>query len=412
MGAELEHLQQSPSGASTASHFHGSLLTFQSTISVAIIENFTPRRKSTGIGSGYVSLRSIASVDLSDLDQGLPPRKLSPFHRRQNIEPMKVDIESLAKAKARLNRVFLHWRRSDGEKMAIIDQKLLVLIIKEYESRHQTLPISRSTPPRGGVGDEPLSPQANIAAGQAPRGGVAEGEQGERRPVPIETQPLPAVRKPVTRWRPRSTRSRTSSSLSQQKSGSTEESTGTGSSVSGGEEGGTDESRFKDNEQSTSHVCENPAGDQEYQFARSAAQSALTPGFFKMDESQWLDDLATALPSAGRHEIHYTNAAGYWLGLAMTAGEMSEQADRRSKDDITGLLAFSSVLTNVAAKVLATRFTYFDIVVTAGLAAGASYAASVESPEATRGLGEAGAVQCSASDLSNLFPPKHRESDL
>lgn len=330
---------------------------------------------------------------------------------------MKIDPESVARARARLDRVFLHWRRSGGEKMAIIDQKLLVLIIKEYESRHQTLPISRSTPPRGGAVTEPVSPPPP-AFGHAPiRGGVAAGEHGERRPVPVEAQPAPASRKPVGHWISRNGRRRASSSLTPQESGSTEQSTGTGSSVSGGEEGCTEDRPCTDKEQTTLYGGEDPDDDQEFQFARSAAQSALTPGFFKMDESQWLDDLAGALPAAGRHEVHYTNAAGYWLGLAMTAGEMSEETDRRTKDDITGLLAFSSVLANVAARVLATRFTYFDIVVTAGLAAGASYAASVESPEATRGSVEAGAdvsigPQFSASDLSNLFPPKHRESDV
>lgn len=356
-------------------------------------------------------------MDGSDADLGLPPRKLSSLYRRQKGDPMKIDPESVARARARLERVFLHWRRSGGESMAIIDQKLLVLIIKEYESRHQTLPISRSTPPRGRAVTEPVSPPPSGASGQAPtRGGVIAGEHGDRRPVPVEAQPPPPARKPVGLWLSRNGRRRASSSLTPQESGSTEQSSGTGSSVSGGEEGCSDERPCTDEEQTTLYG-DGPDGDQEFQFARSAAQSALTPGFFKMDESQWLDDLATALPAAGRHEIHYTNAAGYWLGLSMTASEMSEEIDRRSKDDITGLLAFSSVLAKVAARVLATRFTYFDIVVTAGLAAGANFAASVESPEATRGSVEAGAdfnigPQFSASDLSNLFPPKHRESDL
>lgn len=336
---------------------------------------------------------------------------------------MKIDPESVALARDRLSRVFLHWRAEadqpgGGERMAIIDQKLLVRIIKEYEARHQALPLSRTAPPRGVTRMEPVSPPPHPSAAQAAmRGGVAAGEQGERRPPASDESgyslPPSAVRKPVGLRLSRQARRRQSSSLTPQESGSTERSAVSGSSVSAGDDGvgeGYGGENWSGSGMSAYGVDD--AAERRLQFARSAAHSALTPGFFKMDESQWLEDLAEALPAAGRHEVHYTNAAGYWLGLSMTATEMSAETDLRSKDDITGLLAFSSVLASVASKVLATRFTYFDVVVNAGLGAGARYASSVESPEAIRGTSEDSddasvGQQFSASELSSMFPPQN-----
>jgi hypothetical protein len=147
-----------------------------------------------------------------------------------------------------------------------------------------------------------------------------------------------------------------------------------------------------------------------------------------MEESAWLAALAAALPAAGRHEVHYTNAAGYWLGLSAAAADMSADTDARTRDEIVGLLAFSHVLARVAERVLATRFGYFQTVVDGGLGAGARYAASVETDQARRrasvdgeeedeeeeGEEEEGVpgyghiVKCSSAELAAMCPPGAR----
>lgn len=47
------------------------------------------------------------------------------------------------------------------------------------------------------------------------------------------------------------------------------------------------------------------------------------PGYLKLSETFWVKNLAEEYPAAGKHEVHFNNAAGYWGQLSKVAFSMA-----------------------------------------------------------------------------------------
>lgn len=250
---------------------------------------------------------------------------------------MIVDTAAVARGRKRLETCFIQWHTSPFP-MSVVEQRLLVSIIKRYDARAAKSAVAR--------GREPKKERLE-GAGKEGRGGVAEGVTGSRRPV-VEAVEIETGEK--------------------QKGGGSRASR----SSSGESGGGREEAAATDGLLGEDAV---------YSFSRSSAQNALCPGYFSMDRSEWLDKLETMLPASGRAEVHYLNATGYWLGLSAAAGDMATEGEVRSGDEVTALLAFSQVLAGVGARVLATRFGYFDLIVSGSGDAAESFLANAEAAD-------------------------------
>lgn len=114
-------------------------------------------------------------------------------------------------------------------------------------------------------------------------------------------------------------------------------------------------------------------------FAKPATASVLKPGYFRMEDSMWRQKLIAEVPSVGKHEVHYVNAAGYWLVLMDVAQALAYDAET-DEEGMVRCLAFAVVFGLVSKRVLTMRMDYYQLAVTSGASFAAQMARTVEAP--------------------------------
>lgn len=115
-------------------------------------------------------------------------------------------------------------------------------------------------------------------------------------------------------------------------------------------------------------------------FDRPKTRSVLCPGFFRVEETVWTQKLMNEVPSVGKHEIHYVNAAGYWLVLMDVAQKLAYDEETLDDDSMVRCLAFSIIFGLVAKRILTMRMDYYHLAVVSGSNFAAQMAQSVEAP--------------------------------
>ena len=109
-------------------------------------------------------------------------------------------------------------------------------------------------------------------------------------------------------------------------------------------------------------------------FDRPKTHSVLCPGFFRLEDSVWSQKLAEEVPSVGKHEVHYFNAAGYWLVLMDVAQRLAYDDETEGEDSMVMCLAFSIFFDLVEKRVLTMQMDYYHLFVRSGSAFAAQMA--------------------------------------
>lgn len=114
-------------------------------------------------------------------------------------------------------------------------------------------------------------------------------------------------------------------------------------------------------------------------FEKPRTVSVMKPGYFRLEESFWKQRLIAEVPSVGKHEVHYVNAAGYWQVMAEVAEKVALD-EESGEEEMCRCLAFAAVFGMVANRVLTMRMDFYHLAVSSGAAFAAQMAKAVESP--------------------------------
>ena len=114
-------------------------------------------------------------------------------------------------------------------------------------------------------------------------------------------------------------------------------------------------------------------------FAKPPTVSVLRPGYFRMEHSMWPQRLVAEVRSVGKHEVHYVNAAGYWLVLMDVVQKLAYEEGTK-EEGVIRFLAFSVLFGLASKRVLTMRMEYYQLAVTSGAPFAAQMAKTVKAP--------------------------------